>query len=144
MMYPCQFGQILAIGSEDRVRKSLFHSYMTLVILKIRSRTPKSNHLERSTQLCFCTSLVKLWLFVHQDQVQKIECRQGFFIHCSYTNLKIRSMSPHLIIYQGLPNDVSVQISAPTFANHGCHIEVNILRTIFKIGQGVFKIVRKH
>ena len=42
MMYQCQFGQNLAIASEDRAQ--CFHSYMTLVTLKIRSRSPKSDH----------------------------------------------------------------------------------------------------
>ena len=39
-MYLCQFGQNLAIGSEDMVLTRLFHSQMTLATLKIRSRSP--------------------------------------------------------------------------------------------------------
>ena len=42
MMYQCKFGQNLAIASEDRAQ--CFHSYMTLVTLKIRPRSPKSDH----------------------------------------------------------------------------------------------------
>ena len=42
MMYQFQFGQNLAIASEDRAQ--CFHSYMTLVTLKIRPRSPKSDH----------------------------------------------------------------------------------------------------
>ena len=42
MIYQCHFGQNLAIASEDRAQ--CFHSYMTLVTLKIRPRSPKSDH----------------------------------------------------------------------------------------------------
>ena len=42
MKYMCQFGQNMAIGSEDRVQKQIFHRIMTLVTLKIKSRSPKS------------------------------------------------------------------------------------------------------
>ena len=39
MMYLCQFGLNLAIGSEEEQRR-LFHSHMSLVTLKLRSRVP--------------------------------------------------------------------------------------------------------
>ena len=46
MMYLRQFGQNLTIGSEDWVQTMFFHTYiyMTLVTMKICSRSPKSNH----------------------------------------------------------------------------------------------------
>ena len=66
MIYPCQFGLNLDIAS---VLSWLSHSYLTLVTLKIRSMSPKSNH---SFQLSSsCASLVK----IHQT-VQKLELRQ--------------------------------------------------------------------
>ena len=39
-MYLCQFDQNLKAGSEERARTRFFHSYMILVTLKIRSRSP--------------------------------------------------------------------------------------------------------
>ena len=44
MKYFRLFGQNLAIGSEDRAHKRLFHSYMILVTLKLRSCSQKSGH----------------------------------------------------------------------------------------------------
>ena len=45
------------------------------VTLKMRSRSPKSNHVFFMSEWCFYVSLVK----IHQ-LVQKIECRQGSFL----------------------------------------------------------------
>ena len=45
------------------------------VTLKMRSRSPKSNHFFLMSQWCFCASLVK----IHQ-LIQEIECRQGSFL----------------------------------------------------------------
>ena len=39
-MYLCQFYQNLKAGSEERAWTRFFHSYMILVTLKIRSRSP--------------------------------------------------------------------------------------------------------
>ena len=50
IMLLCKFGQNMAIGSEDSVQTRLFHSFMTLVTLNIRSRSPKSNNFLMSSQ----------------------------------------------------------------------------------------------
>ena len=70
----------------DRVQTSLFHSYMTQVTFKIRSHSPKPNHLLRFSQNCICASLVKIWSFV-----QKIVYRQSFSSYMTLVTLKIRS-----------------------------------------------------
>ena len=44
MIHMYKFGQILAVGSENRVHTKLIHSYVILETLKIRSRSPKSYH----------------------------------------------------------------------------------------------------
>ena len=62
MMYLCQFGQNQAIGSEIESRQA----YMTLVILKIRSRSPKSNHFFHLSHISISASLVKIHLKVHK------------------------------------------------------------------------------
>ena len=59
------------------------------VTLKMRSRSPKCNHLFPKFKWCFCASLVK----IHQ-LVQVTECRQGsFYSHYSVATLKIRTRS---------------------------------------------------
>ena len=64
------------------------HSYMTLVTLKIRSRSPKPNHCLRSSQWCFCVSLVITW-----PLVQKIEQTRLFHSFFTLMTLKIRKRS---------------------------------------------------
>ena len=61
MMYLCQFGLNLTIDSEDRVEYSqgFFIEFMSLVILKIRSRSPKSNVLLKYSLSSISASLVE-------------------------------------------------------------------------------------
>ena len=60
------------------------------VTLKMRSWSPKSNHIFPVSEWCFCARLVKIHLMV-----QEIECRLNYFYSLySVMTLKIRSMSP--------------------------------------------------
>ena len=58
---------------------------MTIVTLKIRSMSPKSNYLLMFSDCCIRFSLVKLL-----PLIKKIECRQDLFIefheHCHLEN----------------------------------------------------------
>ena len=73
------FGQIPAIGSRYNVLTSFFF-YKTfefqsdIVILKMRARSPKSNHFFPPSQLSTCASLVEFLLSIHE-----IKCIQGSF-----------------------------------------------------------------
>ena len=77
------FVQNPSFGSRDRVQTSFFWSKFDKqksgVILKRRSRPPKSYHFFPKAHWCFCVSLVK----IHQ-LVQEIECRQGSFLQSLY------------------------------------------------------------
>ena len=70
-----------------------------LVTLELRSRSPISIHLLRSSQWCICVSLSK-----------KLECRQGFFIVIwPWWPWKLNHHGQqNVIIYKCSPNDVSV------------------------------------
>ena len=62
MLCMCQVGQTLAI----EYRQALFaESYLTLVTLKIRSMSPKSNNLFLRSQISICASLETIQLTVN-------------------------------------------------------------------------------
>ena len=74
-----KFCQNPSFGWGDRVQASFFLTKFEIqsasVALKMRSRSPKSNHFFSMPQWCFYVSLVK----IHQ-LIQEIECRQGSFL----------------------------------------------------------------
>ena len=76
MIQYIKFGRNPSFDSRDSWQTSLFLSKFDIqstgVTLKMRSRSPKSNHFFPMSQWCFYASLVK----IHQ-LVQEIECRQG-------------------------------------------------------------------
>ena len=79
------------------INKARFLSIYNVVILKIRSRSPKSNHFFPLSLWCICASLVKF-----HSLVKEIVCTQTFYCinkahFLSIYNvvvLKIRSMPP--------------------------------------------------
>ena len=76
----------------DKLFWSNFDSQSAGVSLKMRSRSPKSNHFFPMSQWCLRARLVKINL-----SIQEIECRQAHFnIYSLYSvvTLKIRSRSP--------------------------------------------------
>ena len=94
MIQYIMFDRKPSFGSRNRVQTSFFWSKYDIqsvgVTLKIKSRSPKSNHFFSMSKWCFCASLVKIHQFV-----QEIECREGSFYRLySVVTLIIRSMSP--------------------------------------------------
>ena len=72
MMYLCQFGQTLVIGTEDDVQTRPFNSSMNLMPLKNRSVT-----CNKFISFIKVLPMKYLWQF-DQHLVQKIVYRQGF------------------------------------------------------------------
>ena len=79
----------LANGSEGTMQTRLFLSNMILVTLKIRSRSPDSNHFLRSPEWCICTSLI--W----STPGHKVGRKNADKWHAWWPILKNRSRSPN-------------------------------------------------
>ena len=78
--------------------------------LKMRSRSPKSNHFFPLSWWCICASLVKF-----QPLVQEIVCTQAFFLskfefQSAGVTLKMRSWSPKSNHFIPHPNNVAVLV----------------------------------
>ena len=81
-------------SSADTIFWSKFYIQNAGVTLKMRSKSPKSNHFFPMFQWCLCASLVKIHQFI-----QEIKCRQvSFYNLCSVVTLKIRPRSRKLIL----------------------------------------------
>ena len=80
-------GNRVARKSEDKAFSKPYMTWWVLVThIKIRSRSPKSNHFLKLFQWCISASLVKIL-----PLLQKIEHRQCFHSYMILVTLKIRS-----------------------------------------------------
>ena len=93
MIQYIKFGQIPSFGSRDRMQTRCFWPKFYIqsadVTLKMRSRSPKSNHFFPMSQGCLHASLVKIHLLV-----QEIAQTMHIFSFYSVVTLKNRSRSP--------------------------------------------------
>ena len=75
LVFLCKFGQNPPVGTGDRVQTRLiFYSLCSVLTLKIRSRSPKSDQIFKPTQRYNVLSLARICRLV-----QEIWCRQAFF-----------------------------------------------------------------
>ena len=93
MVFLCKISQNPPIVSGDRVQTMLIFSLYSVVTLKIRSRSPKSDQIFKPSQHYNIWSLARM-----RHLVQEIWCRQAFwskfYSFYSVVTLKIRSRSP--------------------------------------------------
>ena len=94
MVFLCKFGQNPPIGSGDRVQTRLIFSLYSVVTLKTRSMSPKSNRIFKLPQWYNTKRLARI-----HHLVQEIGWRQAFLVkiwkfQSACVTLKIRSGSP--------------------------------------------------
>ena len=73
MVFLCKFGQIHQLVQEIECRQSSFYSLYSVVTLKIRSRSPKSDQIFKPSQRYNTWSLARI-----RHLVQEIGCTQAF------------------------------------------------------------------
>ena len=140
MIYQCQFGQNLAIASEDRAQ--CFHSYMTLVTLKIRPRSPKSDHFKILPMVYLCQFGKNLAMIFGRKGAAKAFT----YTYMTKLTLNIKSRSPksdHLLN----SSHWLIHVSLRVWSKSGHYFSSKWVQTMFiialtetlvslKIGQG--------
>ena len=123
-MYQCQFGQSLAIASEDRTQ--CFHGYMTLVTLKIRSRSPKSDHFKDPPN----GVSMSVWSKPGHEFRRNGAAKALTYTYMTKLTLKIKSRSPKSDHFLVLP---LIHVSIPVWSKCGHYFSSKRVQTMLYI-----------